>query len=513
VLSVAAPGVLANDSDVDGDTLTVVIMQGPVNGTLVFNSDGSFTYTPGPNYYGTDSFVYQASDPSGASSIATATIVVHPVIDPPIAFDDYYTTPEDTTLNVVPPGVLSNDTDPEGGSLTAQIVQGPSVGSLSFSDDGSFTYEPVANFTGTDSFTYTATSTAGLAASATVTIEVTPVNDDPVVILGDGAVIDEGDTYSSNGLFIDPDGGDSWIATVDYGDGSGVQSLMLTDFEFALNHTYADNGLYTVTVTVSDMMGVGSAQLAVQVNNVAPDVGPITAPVDPVGENTPINVSADFTDPGILDTHTAVWDWGDGTTSPGSVSEINGSGSVTGNHAYAAPGVYTIILTVTDKDGDSGSSQYEFMVVHQVNSGFVTGGGWIDSPPGAYLAEPTATGKANFGFNAKYKKGANVPDGSTEFQFKAGNLNFHSNSYDWLLVAGARAQYKGEGTINGAGGYGFLLTVVDGQINGGGGIDKFRIKIWDKVSEVVIYDNQLGDSDDSQLSTVLGGGQIVIHSQ
>ena len=512
-LIIAAPGVLVNDSDVDGDTLTATIVQGPVNGTLEFNSDGSFAYIPIANYYGTDSFEYQASDPLGASSIAMATIVVHPVIDPPIAADDFYSTQEDTILNVAVPGVLNNDIDLEGGPLTAQHVLGPSAGSLIFHNDGSFTYEPAANFTGTDSFTYTATSATGLTASATVTIEVTPVNDDPVVILGDGAVIDEGDTYTSNGLFIDPDASDSWAATVDYGDGSGVQPLTLTDFEFALNHTYADNGLYTVTVTVSDVMGSGSAQLAVQVNNVAPDVGPITAPIDPVGENTPINVSADFTDPGILDTHTAVWDWGDGTTSPGGVSEINGSGSVVGDHAYTAPGVYIIILTVTDKDGDSGTSRYEFMVVHQVNSGFVTGGGWIDSPPGAYLADPTATGKANFGFNAKYKKGANVPDGSTEFQFKAGNLNFHSNSYDWLVVAGARAQYKGEGTINGAGVYGFLLTVIDGQINGGGGTDKFRMKIWDKASEVVIYDNQLGDTDDSQLATQLGGGQIVIHSQ
>ena len=104
-----------------------------------------------------------------------------------------------------------------------------------------------------------------------------------------------------------------------------------------------------------------------------------------------------------------------------------------------------------------------------------------------------------------------MPTGQTEFQFKAGSLNFHSRSYEWLVVAGARAQYKGTGTINGTGEYGFLLSAVDGQKNGGG-VDKFRIKIWDKISGGVVYDNQSGASEDSDATTALGGGSIVIHS-
>ena len=90
-----------------------------------------------------------------------------------------------------------------------------------------------------------------------------------------------------------------------------------------------------------------------------------------------------------------------------------------------------------------------------------------------------------------------MPTGETEFQFKAGNLNFHSNSYEWLVVAGARAQYKGVGKINGMGDYGFMLTAIDGQVNGGGGVDKFRMKIWDRTTGSVVYDNQLGASDDA----------------
>lgn len=129
---------------------------------------------------------------------------------------------------------------------------------------------------------------------------------------------------------------------------------------------------------------------------------------------------------------------------------------------------------------------------------------------GAYVPNPSLTGKASFGFVSKYQNGASVPTGNTEFQFKAGNLNFSSTSYEWLVVAGAKAQYKGVGTINGTGSYRFMLTAIDGQINGGGGQDKFRIRIWSDGGGLV-YDNQINDTDSADPTTVLGGGNIVIH--
>jgi hypothetical protein len=91
------------------------------------------------------------------------------------------------------------------------------------------------------------------------------------------------------------------------------------------------------------------------------------------------------------------------------------------------------------------------------------------------------------------------------------NLNFHSSNYDWLVVGGARAQYKGTGTINGSGSYKFLLTAIDGQRPGGGDVDKFRLKIWDS-ADVIVYDNQMGASDTADPTTALGGGSIVIHT-
>jgi hypothetical protein len=152
------------------------------------------------------------------------------------------------------------------------------------------------------------------------------------------------------------------------------------------------------------------------------------------------------------------------------------------------------------------------IVVYDPNAGFVTGGGWIQSPPGSYAPDPALSGKANFGFVSKYKKGATVPTGETEFQFRAGDVDFHSSSYDWLVISGARAQYKGTGTINGAGNFGFLLSAVDGETAGGGGKDKFRIKITDRASGLVVYDNMMGAADSAAAATLLGGGSIAIQT-
>lgn len=184
---------------------------------------------------------------------------------------------------------------------------------------------------------------------------------------------------------------------------------------------------------------------------------------------------------------------------------------MSGSHTYANTGVYTVTLTLTDAAGETASAISGYVVIYDPSAGFVTDGGWINSPAGAYTADPSLTGKATFGFISKYQKGANIPTDNTAFQFKVANLNFSSTAYDWLVVAGAKAQYKGTGTINGIGSYRFMLTATDGQINGGGGVDKFRIKIWDLASDQVVYDNQLGAGDDAFPTTTIQGGSIVIH--
>jgi hypothetical protein len=251
--------------------------------------------------------------------------------------------------------------------------------------------------------------------------------------------------------------------------------------------------------------------------NVPPVISGVTVPLAPQAIGTTTNVSAPFTDAGTLDTHSCTIDWDDGAGFVGgAVTESSGSGTCAGSRVFKTAGVYTTTVRVTDDDsGVASRTATDLIVIYDPSAGFVTGGGWINSPAGAYVPNASLSGKANFGFVSKYQKGATTPTGQTEFQFQVANFTFHSSIYDWLVVGGPKAQYKGTGTVNGSGNYGFLLTATDGQVGGGGGIDKFRIKIWDKSNaDTIVYDNASG-SDDINSSPVqaIGGGSIVIHSK
>lgn len=137
--------------------------------------------------------------------------------------------------------------------------------------------------------------------------------------------------------------------------------------------------------------------------------------------------------------------------------------------------------------------------------GFVTGGGWFESPDGAYVPDPTLTGTANFAFNVKLHQGQ--PKGSMEFQAQYADLNFHSTEFHWLLTSvepdGAGAQFAGTGTINGEGEYRFFANVLDGQT------DWLHMSIWVDGGDLV-YDNYIF-TDDYEGGTPLAGGNIVAH--
>ena len=158
-----------------------------------------------------------------------------------------------------------------------------------------------------------------------------------------------------------------------------------------------------------------------------------------------------------------------------------------------------------------------YIVVYDPKGGYVTGNGYINSPAGAFAGDPTLTGPATFGFVSKYtsttnKKGSTIggPTGTTQFQFRLADLNFRSNKYDWMVVAGPKVIYKGTGTINKKGQYAFMLSAIDGQLPGGGGTDKFRIKIWDKFTGLLVYDNQLEQMITLIPRQVIAGGSIII---
>jgi beta-xylosidase len=254
--------------------------------------------------------------------------------------------------------------------------------------------------------------------------------------------------------------------------------------------TCTDDGTYTVTVTAGD----STDSATVTVDNLAPVITGISAPAKPVAVGKAVKLTAPFIDLGANDTQTCSVDWHDGNSSPGLVR----GGACTADHTYTKAGIYTATVTVTDDDGGSFTAASASIVVYDP-SGFAAGGGWIDSPAGAYLTDRNATGRAWFGFSARYDRGDSVPEGSTEFRFHAGRLNFQSTSYDWLVVSGSQAQYQGSGRINDRGGYRFLVVATDGAV------DRFRIKIWNAATGVTVYDNQVSDD-----ATAIRDGGIVI---
>lgn len=207
--------------------------------------------------------------------------------------------------------------------------------------------------------------------------------------------------------------------------------------------------------------------------------------------------------------------WDDKTAPYTTAGPVTDYLTITGGHTYTAAGVYSPTLTGKDVCGNLITIPYQYIVIYNPNGGFVTGGGWVNSPPKAYKLDEALTGRANFGFVSRYQKGSTtVVEGETEFQFKLANLHFKSTSYEpsSLVIGGAKASYKGTGTINGAGSYKFMLTAVDGQITGGGGTDKIRMKITDAAGNLV-YDNQVEGTagDNADPTTVIAGGSIVIH--
>src|SRR5213075_516918 len=166
----------------DGDALNAILVSQPTHGVLTLNTNGGFTYLPAANYLGSDSFTYQANDGALNSGIATVTITVGGVNDAPVAVDDSYTTLEDTILNVPAIGVLTNDTDVDGDTLSAILVSQPTHGVLTLNTNGGFSYLPATNYLGSDSFTYRANDGALNSGIATVTITIGGVNDAPVAV-------------------------------------------------------------------------------------------------------------------------------------------------------------------------------------------------------------------------------------------------------------------------------------------------------------------------------------------
>ncbi|WAB91163.1 retention module-containing protein [Pseudomonas citronellolis] len=188
-LTIAANTLLGNDSDIDGDSLSILSVQGAVNGTVKLEN-GNVVFTPAKDVNGTGSFTYTVSDGHGGTSTATVTVGINAVNDAPVAKPDIASTQEDkpVTLNV-----LANDSDVDGDSLSVTSASA-SNGSVTVNADGTLTYTPKANFSGSDSITYTISDGHGGTASSTVALSVTPVADVPLLNSGSIFALNPGAT-------------------------------------------------------------------------------------------------------------------------------------------------------------------------------------------------------------------------------------------------------------------------------------------------------------------------------
>ena len=250
-------------SDVDSPSLTFILVSSPTKGNLVFNSDGTFTYTPNANYNGADSFTYKVNDGSLDSATRTVSLTISPVNDAPVATDVSVSTNEDVALNS---SVASAASDVDSGSLTFIQVTGPSNGSLIFNSDGSFTYTPAANFNGSDSFTYKVNDGSLDSAVKTVNITINAVNDAPVAT--DVAVSTNEDTPLAStvaGAATDVDSG-SLTFTLVAGPSKGTISFNADGtftytpnanyngsdtFTYKANDGFLDSAIKTVSITIN----------------------------------------------------------------------------------------------------------------------------------------------------------------------------------------------------------------------------------------------------------------------
>ncbi|HEX9985676.1 MAG TPA: DNA/RNA non-specific endonuclease [Thermoanaerobaculia bacterium] len=556
-------------------TLTYTILSQPSHGTLS-GSGANQTYTPAPEFSGSDSFTFRASSGSANSATATVSITVFEVNDAPTANADAYAIDEDSSLTINAAELTANDNAGEPGqTLTVTTVNGATL------NNGVVTYTPAANFNGNASFTYTVcdNGSASECATGTVNVTVNAVNDAPAVSLSapaagvegsaitasassndqdgdtltttwtvtkngapygsspsftpddngtytvtvtvtDGtasasdsasitvsnvapaitaatvsaAAINENGSVTVTGALSDPGSADTHVVTVNWGDGSVASAVTLAAGAnaFSFSHQYLDNGNATISIAVADDdAGTASAGLAVAVANVAPVITATNGPASALNLGGTATVSVSFTDAGTLDTHTALFTWDDGSTSTATCA----AGTCTASRTYAAAGTYGVAITVTDDDGGSASTSFNYVVVVDATSGFMTAGGFIDTP----------AGKGHFNVNAKYKKGGSAPEGKTSF--KLSGSDFDSTNLQWLVVNGANAQLKGTGTINGTGNYTFLLTATDATP------DKFRIRIWNTSTGVTVYDNVPAGSDDMDAANPqpISGGSIQLH--
>ncbi len=352
--------VAANDSTTSGGVLTYAVDTGVTNGSLVFNSDGSYDYTPNANFVGTDSFTYTVTDAdSGESSTQTVSLTVNPVTDLSAA-DDVVSGDEDTTISA---SVASNDNTTSGGVLTYAVDTGVTNGSLVFNSDGSYDYTPNANFNGTDSFTYTVTDAAsGETSTQTVTLTINSVND---LTAADDVASEDEDTTISSTVVANDSTTSGGVLTYAVETGVSNGSLVFNSdgsYDYTPNANFVGTDSFTYTVTDADSGESSTQTVSLTVNPVTD----LSAADDVASGNEDTTISASVAS-------------NDNTTSGGVLSYAVDTGVSNGSLVFNSDGSYdytpnanfngtdSFTYTVTDAASGETSTQTVTLTINSVN--------------------------------------------------------------------------------------------------------------------------------------------------
>lgn len=354
--------VLSNDSDPDGDTISIESNDAPKSGTAVI-SGTNIVYTPNSGFVGTDTFTYTITDPDGLTSAATVTVDVTSVNTAPIATNDSRTTPQDTPITI---DVMSNDSDPDGDSISIESNKSPINGTAVISGD-SIVYTPKSGFFGSDIFDYTITDGNGGTQTATVMVTVEATNNAPTLV--DDEVTTPLNTAITMDVLLndsDPENDKLTITTVSSPTQGGS---VTTNTSGSITYTPATGftGVDTYTYTVSDGEGnTATANATVNVN-AAVNVPPIA--VDDTAETafeTPvtINVAANDSDPdGTLTCVTGIAS----NPSNGYVNILTSGTEISYTPFDGFSGTDSFVYTACDADGGTATATVTVTVVANTN--------------------------------------------------------------------------------------------------------------------------------------------------
>ena len=371
-------------------------------------------------------------------------------------------------------------------------------------------------------FTALLTVTDERGAVSTASLSVAIDNAPPSASFGAPESVVEGSTYE---LMVsgatDPSPGDAeagFSYAFDCGDGAGYGAVGAATSVVCAT---TDDGQRSAGVRVVDRDSGESEYLAsIRIENAAPELTVLSAPSSTLSLGDAASLRVAYSDRGTTDTHVTSINWGDGTTT----TELAADGITSASYTYAASGTYTIIVTVSDDDGASSEVVFSGIQVAGPSGGSdddsnppastkgsIIGGGRIESPPGAHVAQPTQMGWGAFSVVARVTGNGRLPDGSFTFELEGGRFDFASQRFTSLVVDGDHARLTGRGTLNGASGYAFRLTVRDaGNERQTQRTDAVRIRVWEVGSGRVVYDNEIGSSPSAPALVPIAAGSITV---